>query len=251
MSTEARNITGNVVDVHSRQIYPGVVTVVDGRIETVERSAGSLQEGPASGNYILPGFIDAHVHVESSMLVPSQFARLAVRHGTVATLSDPHEIANVLGVPGVHYMTENGKQVPFKFFFGAPSCVPATGFESSGAQIGPEQVDELLSLPEIRYLSEVMNFPGVLVDDPEVMAKLGAAKKRGKPIDGHAPGLRGEELRKYVAAGISTDHESLDVEEAREKLELGMKILIREGSASLEFDMLKELIDEYPELCMF
>lgn len=184
------------------------------------------------------------------MLTPGQFARLAVRHGTVATVSDPHEIANVLGVDGVKFMIEDGAQVPFIFAFGAPSCVPATSFESSGASIGPREVEELLDREDIHYLSEMMNFPGVIHKDPEVMAKIEAAHRRGKPVDGHAPGLRGEALRSYVAAGISTDHESLSHEEALEKIELGMKILIRGGSAAREFDMLYPLLETHPDYCM-
>jgi adenine deaminase len=195
--------------------------------------------------YIMPGFIDSHVHIESSMLVPSEFARLAVLHGTIGTISDPHEIANVCGVAGVEFMIENGKQTPFKFFFGAPSCVPATIFETAGAEVNEKEVDALLSRPEIYYLSEMMNFPGVLHNDPVVMAKIKAAQKHNKPVDGHAPGLRGEAAKKYIAAGISTDHECFTIEEALEKLEYGMHILIREGSAAKNFEALYPLIDSH------
>ncbi|MEI7662967.1 MAG: adenine deaminase, partial [Bacteroidota bacterium] len=200
--------------------------------------------------FILPGLIDAHIHVESSMLIPSEFARLAVVHGTVGTVSDPHEIANVLGVSGVKFMIENGNSVPFKFNFGAPSCVPATPFETAGAELGIEEVEALLQMPEIKYLSEMMNFPGVLYNDPVVMAKIAAAKKAGKPVDGHAPGVTGENAGKYIAAGISTDHECFTIEEAHEKIGFGMKILIREGSAARNFETLYPLIDEFPDHVM-
>ena len=198
----------------------------------------------------MPGLIDAHIHVESSMLVPSEFARLAVVHGTVGSVSDPHEIANVLGIPGVEFMIKNGKTVPFKFNFGAPSCVPATAFETSGANLGVEEISRLLEMNEIKYLSEMMNFPGVLYNDPEVLAKLALARDHGKPVDGHAPGVTGEQVEKYVGAGISTDHECFTIEEAYEKIGLGMKILIREGSAAKNFETLCPLIDEYPDSVM-
>ncbi|MEL6844859.1 MAG: adenine deaminase, partial [Bacteroidota bacterium] len=201
--------------------------------------------------YILPGFVDAHVHVESSMLVPAEFARLAVVHGTVATVSDPHEIANVLGMQGVEFMIENGKQQPFKFYFGAPSCVPATSFETAGAVLGVDDVKALLEKPEIVYLAEMMNYPGVLFSDPEVMAKIAAAKAVGKPVDGHAPGLRGAKAQQYIAAGISTDHECFSYAEAKEKIGYGMKILIREGSAAKNFEALIPLLGEHPESIMF
>jgi adenine deaminase len=194
--------------------------------------------------------IDAHVHIESSMLVPSEFAKIAVTHGTVATVSDPHEIANVLGIEGIEFMLRNGREVPFKFFFGAPSCVPATPFESSGAVIGVKEIETLLTRSEILYLSEMMNFPGVIYQDKEVMEKLAIARKLRKPVDGHAPGLTGEMLKKYVAAGITTDHECFTLEEAREKLRLGMKVQIREGSAAKNFDTLFPLIHESPAMVM-
>jgi adenine deaminase len=233
------NITGKFVDIGARRIYPAEISIRDKKIF-------SIRELPAGESvpeqYISPGFIDAHVHIESSMLVPSEFARLAVVHGTVATVSDPHEIANVLGVSGVEFMIENGKKTPFHFYFGAPSCVPATVFETAGATLDSEETDRLLSRPEIKYLSEMMNFPGVLQGDEEVMRKIASAKKYQKPVDGHAPGLRGEEARKYIQAGISTDHECFTEDEAREKLEMGMKILIREGSAARNFEALAGLL---------
>ena len=201
--------------------------------------------------YILPGFIDSHVHIESSMLVPSAFAKLAVVHGTTGTISDPHEIANVCGLEGVQYMIDNGKTVPFKFHFGAPSCVPATDFETAGAVLNVNDVTQLLASDDIYYLSEMMNFPGVLHDDEIVAAKIAAAKMAGKPVDGHAPGLMGADAEKYFNAGISTDHECFTEEEARTKLELGMKILIREGSAAKNFDALINLLEAYPQQMMF
>ena len=200
--------------------------------------------------YLLPGFVDAHVHVESSMLVPSEFARAAVLHGTVATVSDPHEIANVLGVPGVEYMLQNAAHVPFKFAFGAPACVPATPFETAGAELTVDDVSLLLDNPKIGYLSEMMDYPGVLNGETAVHDKIAAAQQRGKPVDGHAPGLRGEAARQYFAAGISTDHECFTRQEAIDKLQAGANILIREGSAARNFDELYPLIDRYPDACM-
>ena len=240
-----KTISGNIVDLHTETIFPGTIHIENGIIAGIDR------ERYWYDSYILPGFVDAHVHIESSMLTPAGFARLAVVHGTVAVVSDPHEIANVLGPAGVHYMIGDGKGMPFTFCFGAPSCVPATAFETSGASIGVAETEALLGEKEIGCLSEMMNFPGVINGDPEVLAKIALAKRFRKPVDGHAPGLRGEGLRKYIAAGISTDHESLEIEEAREKIALGMKILIREGSAARNFDAISPLIGEYPDRCMF
>jgi len=237
-------ITGQYVDILGKNIFPAMVTVKDGIIASVT----PCEEAPI--HYILPGFIDSHVHIESSMLIPSSFARLAVTHGTIGTISDPHEIANVCGIEGVYFMIENGKKVPFHFFFGAPSCVPATNFETAGAAIDSEQIKNLLASEDIYYLSEMMNFPGVLYEDEEVMKKIRAAHKSGKPVDGHAPGLRGEEAKKYIEAGISTDHECFTIEEAIDKLCYGMKILIREGSAAKNFEALHELIDDHPSMMM-
>jgi adenine deaminase len=237
-------LSGQYVDILHKRIYPASLEVVNGYINAIT----PCEEAPSV--FILPGFIDAHVHIESSMLIPSSFARIAVTHGTIGTISDPHEIANVCGVEGVHYMIDNGKKVPFHFFFGAPSCVPATIFETAGDAINSEQVADLLANPSIYYLSEMMNFPGVLDKDPEVMKKIAAAHKQGKPVDGHAPGLRGEEAGKYIQAGISTDHECFTIEEAVDKLSYGMKILIREGSAAKNFEALYELIDDHPNSIM-
>lgn len=239
-------IKGNIVDIHQREIFEGEIIIESGKIKSINKT------GPAGDHpYLLPGFTDSHVHIESSLLIPSEFARLAVRHGTIATVSDPHEIANVCGMEGVNFMIENGKKVPFKFYFGAPSCVPATNFETAGESITTEEIKELLSRDEIHYLSEMMNFPGVLYNDADVMKKISIAHQYNKPVDGHAPGLRGEDVKKYIAAGISTDHECFTEEEAREKLTSGMKILIREGSAAKNFEALIPLIKEFPEKIMF
>nr|HPM87491.1 amidohydrolase family protein [Bacteroidales bacterium] len=219
-------ISGKLIDIHSREIYPAELILKNGRIMTVTR------KDDCGERYICPGFVDAHVHVESSMVTPGSFASAAVSRGTIGVVSDPHEIANVLGIEGVKFMIDDSKKVPLKFFFGAPSCVPATSFETAGAVIDSSDVDRLLALPEIKYLSEMMNFPGVINDDPVVREKLNSAGKYNKPVDGHAPALTGDGLRKYAAAGITTDHECTSLNEALEKISLGMKILIREGSAA-------------------
>lgn len=239
-------ITGNLIHIHTNSIYPVEIEITGNKISSIKKITGKVTD-----QYILPGFVDAHVHIESSMLVPTEFARLAVVHGTVATVSDPHEIGNVLGVKGVEFMIENGKQSPFKFYFGAPSCVPATTFETAGAVIDANDVDYLLSKPEIHYLAEMMNWPGVLYKDPEVFQKIALAKKYNKPVDGHAPGLIGEDAATYIAAGISTDHECFTEKEALGKLKHGMKILIREGSAAKNFEALVNLIPEHFESMMF
>jgi adenine deaminase len=244
----SKNIRGNVVDVFQQRIYPAEIIIENGKISSIKELTTS--QSPLT-TFILPGFIDAHVHIESSMLVPSAFARLAVVHGTVATVSDPHEIANVCGLPGVEYMIENGNKVPFKFNFGAPSCVPATTFETAGASLNADEVKSLLQKKEIKYLSEMMNFPGVLNNDEEVMKKINAAHQLQKPVDGHAPGLRGNLAKKYIDAGISTDHECFTAEEAVDKLKYGMKILIREGSAAKNFDALIDLLNDHPDEMMF
>jgi adenine deaminase len=275
------SISGNLVDVHQQRIYPANVTVENGKISSIT-PINQSDDQPI--NYILPGFIDSHVHIESSMLVPAEFARLAVVHGTVATVSDPHEIANVCGMEGVEFMIENGKTVPFKFNFGAPSCVPATVFETAGAALYATDVEKLLQRKEIRYLSEMMNFPGVLSGEEEVMKKIAAAIRLGKPVDGHAPGLMGEKARRYIQASpnpseggaldsatgggflvsesqippsggggaiISTDHECFTAEEALDKLKYGMKIIIREGSAAKNFEALIDLLNDHPDRIMF
>jgi adenine deaminase len=276
------SVTGNVVDIFNKTIFAATVFINDGKIEKIEPVENPLD---SASNFILPGFIDSHVHIESSMLVPSEFARLAVVHGTVSTVSDPHEIANVCGMEGIEFMIENGKTVPFKFNFGAPSCVPATIFETAGAALNSDDIRKLLERPEVKYLSEMMNFPGVLHQDEEVMKKIAAAHDLGKPVDGHAPGLRGETAKKYIQASpnpsnggaldpnsldasekkpgfqnpplegreviISTDHECFTAEEALDKLRYGMKIIIREGSAAKNFEALINLLNDWPEMMMF
>ncbi len=238
-------IVSNLIDIRQKAIYPARISIQNGKIKDIEKVDKAVE------NYILPGFIDAHVHIESSMLVPTEFAKTAVIHGTIGTVSDPHEIANVLGKLGVYYMIENGKKVPFKFNFGAPSCVPATTFETAGAVLDAADIDELLSLNEVKYLAEMMNWPGVIFDDPSVSSILEVAQKHQKPIDGHAPGLMGEQALKYMSKGISTDHECYMLEEARFKLQNGMKVIIREGSAAKNFNTLEPLIDEFYAKMMF
>jgi len=248
VNTTPFTIHANVVDILNRKIRPSKIEIAGGLIASVTHF-GELADPNLP--FALPGFIDAHIHIESSMLVPSEFARMACVHGTVATVSDPHEIANVLGVAGVEFMIENGNCVPMKFCFGAPSCVPATEFETSGARIDADEVAALLQRPEIGYLAEMMNYPGVLMGDSQVMLKIKAARDAGKPVDGHAPGLMAEQAANYIAAGITTDHECTTLLEAEHKLRCGMKILIREGSAAKNFEALKSLIDSHPCNVMF
>ncbi len=240
-------LSANLVDLHQRRIYPAEITLENGRIRQIREIASAAE----NTSFLLPGFVDAHVHIESSMLPPTEFARMAVVHGTVATVSDPHEIANVLGNEGVVFMLDDAARSPLKFCFGAPSCVPATSFETAGAMLDAADVEKLLQNPAIGYLSEMMNFPGVLHGDPEVLAKIAAAKRLGKPIDGHAPGLRGDDARHYFAAGITTDHECFSYEEGLDKAQLGIKILIREGSAARNFEALWPLLKEFPTQVMF
>ncbi|MDC9723107.1 MAG: adenine deaminase [Urechidicola sp.] len=240
-----KRIHGQFVDILGKRIFSAEVSIENGRIKSV------LEKEHSNKNFILPGFVNAHIHIESSMLVPSEFARIAVLHGTVATISDPHEIANVLGKDGVYYMIENGKKVPLKFHFGAPSCVPATSFETAGAVIDSDGIKELMASPDINYLAEMMNYPGVLFEDEEVLKKIAWAKHFNKPVDGHAPGLRGADAKKYIDAGISTDHECFTYDEAKEKLSYGMKILIREGSAAKNFEALIGLLPEHFANMMF
>ena len=241
---EGFTLSGNIADVEKQEFYSGRLHIAGGKIVRIER-------GPvAETHYIFPGFIDAHVHVESSLLTPSAFARAAVKQGMVAAVADPHEIANVTGMEGVEYMLEDARTSGFKFFFGAPSCVPAAPADISGATLDLFHVEQLLQRDDIYFLSEMMNYPGVLHDDPEVMGKIAAARKYGKPVDGHAPGQSGDNLKKYVQAGISTDHECEDICEAEEKINLGMKVIIREGSRAKNFDQLYPLINRYPSSVM-
>lgn len=238
-------ISGNIVDLIHSTIYAGTLELADTRIINI------VPEDRSYENFIIPGLVDAHIHIESSMMVPSEFARLAVIHGTVAAVSDPHEIANVLGVTGIKYMIMNGKTVPFKFYFGAPSCVPATCYETAGAVVSPQQIEELFQTQQLKFLSEMMNFPGVIKDDPDVLAKIAIAQKYHRPIDGHAPGLKNPDLQKYIQAGISTDHETFELDEGIAKIKAGMTILIREGSAAKNFEALHFLIEDYSDQCMF
>jgi adenine deaminase len=236
--------SGKLVDIHKNLIYPAVVHFENGIIESIKETE------TAEEFYILPGLIDSHIHIESSMVTPGAFSREAVKHGTTYVVSDPHEIANVMGLAGVNFMIEDSRKVPLKFAFGAPSCVPATSYESSGATIDTAAIEELLMRKDIKYLSEMMNFPGVIFNDPAVMSKIGISKKFNKPIDGHAPGLSGKELKKYIDSGISTDHECSSMNEALEKISQGMKVLIREGSAARNLDSLKELFNISPAMIM-
>lgn len=237
--------SGTIIDPLNKKIFPGTITVNEGKIDKVTEDPS-----PKAPGYLLPGFIDAHIHIESSMLIPSEFARLATPHGTVATVSDPHEIANVLGIPGVEFMIENGAQVPFHFYFGASPCVPATSFETAGAIISPADIEYLFKKYDLKYLSEVMNYPGVIHKDPDMIAKIAVAKKYGKQVDGHAPEVTGENIKNYAAAGITTDHECVTLDEAIQKIHCGMSILIREGSAAKNFEALHRLIPQFPEKVM-
>ena len=240
-----RPITAHLVDVVAGTIQPATVSVHGGKIVAITQAA----EADCT-HFLIPGFVDAHIHIESSMLLPSRFAQTAVLHGTVATVSDPHEIANVCGIEGVELMLDDAAKTNFKFYFGAPACVPATPFETAGAELDVAAVTRLLDDPRIGYLSEMMNFPGVINRDSEVMAKINASLERGKPVDGHAPGLRGEDAARYISAGITTDHECTTRDEAIDKIKAGCLIAIREGSAARNFDALESLIDKYPESVM-
>ena len=242
---KTKKIYANLVNIEQQTIYPSSIEIENGKITKIEKVDRHLE------SYILCGFIDAHIHIESSMMPPSEFARVALTHGTIAAVTDPHEIANVLGVDGIEFMIESGKEVPFCFSNGLPSCVPATSFETAGAEIGVSESRELMPREEITHLSEVMNIPAVLGGEHEIFAKMALAKKHHKPIDGHAPLLRGDDLTTYIEVGITTDHEAISYDEAKEKIEKGMKIQIREGSSAKNFEALYPLIDEYPDSCMF
>jgi adenine deaminase len=241
-----KKISANIVDVLNERIFPGTITISNGKIASIVENDNTYH------NYIIPGFVDAHIHIESSLLPPSEFARIAIKHGTIACVSDPHEIANVLGIEGIRFMIENAKSAPLKFYFSAPSCVPATPFETAGACLNAKDIESLFQeFPEIKHLGEMMNYPGVLHKDKDILEKLALAKKYNKPIDGHAPGLKGKKLNNYIDAGITTDHESTKIDEALEKLSLGMKILIRQGSAAKNFNDLIVLANQHYKNCMF
>jgi len=239
------SISGNIVDVLNSRVYPGTVEIADGRIKSI------IRDSQGYNTYILPGLIDSHVHIESSLLPPSEFARLAVCHGTVAVVADPHEIANVLGLRGIRYMINDAERVPLKFFFGAPPCVPATELEASGGVIGKEDIEKLFIKGEAHFLSEVMDFHAVIRGRKKIMEKIELARAYHKPVDGHAPQLRGDGLRRYAGSGISTDHESIELEEAMEKIASGMKIQIREGSEAKDFEALHSLLNDHYDRCMF
>lgn len=234
----------------SREIFDGTLTVEDGKIAEIKR--GGLPERERPYPYLMPGFIDSHVHIESSMMVPHEFARIAVSHGTIGVIADPHEIANVLGVEGVDYMIRSGRMAQFNFCFGAPSCVPALGgdVETNGATIDAEDIEKLMARPDIGFLAEMMNYPGVLAGDGEIMRKIEAARRHGKPVDGHAPGLTGHQRDQYAAAGITTDHECSTLEEGRSCVKAGMKVIIREGGAARDYEQLNPLIAESPDMVM-
>jgi len=240
---------GHILDIPNRQIIHGEMHVRDGIISAIIPLEGIADDAP----YYLPGFIDAHVHIESSMMVPAEFARIAVEHGTTGVITDPHEISNVLGVEGIDFMLKSSKLVKFNFLFGAPSCVPSCGteLETSGAILGSDKIEELMAREDIGYLAEMMNYPGVLNGDEEVHKKIQAALRHGKRVDGHAPGLTGEERKRYADAGISSDHECSNLEEGRECIQAGMMLQIREGSAAKNYTQLIPLLKEYPESVMF
>lgn len=240
---------GHIVDVVRRKIFDGEI-IVNGECITQVRACSLEGE---NWPYLLPGFIDSHVHIESSMMVPSKFARIAVMHGTIGVMADPHEIGNVLGIEGVDYMIESGREARFNFCFGAPSCVPAVGgdIETSGATIDADDIEKLMARDDIGFLAEMMNYPGVLAGNKEVLRKIEAAHRNGKPVDGHAPGLTGRQRDQYTAAGVTTDHECSTLEEGRSCINAGMKVIIREGSAAKDYERLSTLIKESPNMVMF
>ena len=244
------NLKGHIVDVIRHEIYDGEL-VIDGET-IIEVKHCELPESKKPWPYLMPGFIDSHVHIESSMITPCEFGRIAAVHGTIGVIADPHEIGNVLGIEGIDFMIRSGRQVHFNFCFGAPSCVPAVGgeIETNGAVLNAKDTEELMARDDIGFLGEMMNYPGVLSGDKEVLAKIDAARRHGKPVDGHAPGLTGRQRDQYASAGITTDHEFSTLEEGRSCINAGMKVIIREGSAAKDYELLKELIRESPNMVM-
>ncbi len=240
-----KKFSGNIIDIINKKIFPGTIIIENEKIYDI------IRNNIKYNNYILPGFIDAHIHIESSMLLPSEFARIAIQHGTIGTVSDPHEIANVLGIKGIELMINNAKNIPFYFYFSAPSCVPASNFETNGATLSHKNIEYLFKKYNLKYLGEMMNFPGVINNNREVIKKINIAKKYNKKIDGHAPGLIGKDLDKYINTGIDTDHETLNLIEAKEKLLKGMNIILRSGSAANNFEELLPIIKNNPNKCMF
>ena len=243
-----KSFKGHIVDVVRREIFDGELVVDREQITEVKR----CELGDGKWPYFLPGFIDSHIHIESSMVVPSRFARIAVTHGTIGVIADPHEIGNVMGIEGIDFMIRSGNEAQFNFCFGAPSCVPAVGgeIETSGAVISADDIEQLMQRDDIGFLGEMMNYPGVLSGDKEVLRKIEAARRNGKPVDGHAPGLKGEQRSQYAAAGITTDHECSTLEEGRACIKAGMKVIIREGSAAKDYQLLSPLIAESPDMVM-
>ena len=244
------SVKGHIVDVVRREIFDGELVIKDEKIVEVNRC--ELPRDKKSWPYIMPGFIDGHIHIESSMMVPHKFARIAVSHGTIGVIADPHEIGNVLGVEGVHYMIRSGREARFNFCFGAPSCVPAVGgdVETCGKIIDVKDTEQLMASEDIGFLGEMMNYVGVLAGDKEILAKIAAAHNAGKPVDGHAPGLTGQQRDQYAGAGITTDHECSTLEEGRSCITAGMKVIIREGSAAKDYQLLSPLIAESPDMVM-
>jgi adenine deaminase len=237
-------VVGVIYDPISRVLIPGKILIEKGKIGKIER------DDCIKGPIILPGFVDSHIHIESSMLLPVEFSRIAKRHGTIAVVADPHEIANVAGVEGIDFMINNSKDAEIQFYFGAPSCVPASPFDDCYKVIDSVEIEKMLIRDDIYFLGEMMNFPGVINSDQDVISKIEAAKRYGKQVDGHAPGLKAESLSKYIRAGITTDHECFTLEEAEEKISKGMKVLIREGSAAKNFNTLNPLVNKNPEVTM-
>ncbi len=248
-----KQYSGWFADFERQEFYFGLLTVVDGKVSGIEETAAkrfTWNDRDKLGQLILPGLVDSHVHIESSMLMPSRFANQAVRFGTVATVSDPHEIANVLGLDGIRLMINDAEKACLKIYFTAPSCVPATSLETAGAILEAEDLKQLFSENRVVALGEMMNYPGVIFADAGVLAKINLAKSFGKTVDGHAPGLSGTQLDTYLGAGIDTDHECSTLDEAEEKIAGGMKVLIREGSSARNFEQLYPLIDKYPDKIM-